>query len=109
LGSVYAQKIEPINATTDPVSKLGYEKKLRWADNLFKEGSYYNAVDYYTQLMQEQPRNPYLAYQLAMAYGYLRDYPNASRMYGYAYELASTIYPFAIYDEAVMLKMSGEY
>jgi len=25
----------------DPVAKLGYEKKLRWADGLFKDGSFY--------------------------------------------------------------------
>ena len=29
------------NKANDPVSKLPYYKKLRWADGLFKEGSYF--------------------------------------------------------------------
>lgn len=104
-----AQPTSNNNKIDDPVSKLGYEKKLRWADGLFKDGSYYNAVDYYGQLMAEQPRNPYLAYQLGKSYSYLRDYKNAAKYYGYAYDLAKDLYPLAIYEEAEMLKMDGDY
>src|SRR5690606_40241199 len=57
----------------DPVKDLPYYKKLRWADDLFKEGSYFNAIEYYQQLKQEQERNPYLAYQLAECYWITRD------------------------------------
>ena len=57
----------------DPVSKLPYYKKLRWADGLYREGSYFNAIDYYQQLKDEQPRNPYLTYQLAECYSMTRD------------------------------------
>lgn len=109
LSNAFAQPNSNTNRVDDPVSKLGYEKKLRWADGLFKDGSYYNAVDYYSQLIQEQPRNPYLAYQLATSYAYLRDYKNAAKYYGYAYNLARNIYPMAIYEEAIMLKMDGDY
>ena len=56
------------NKADDPVSKLPYYKKLRWADGLYREGSYFNAVDYYQELKAEQPRNPYLAYQLGECY-----------------------------------------
>lgn len=107
--STFAQRSEKDNAAADPVQKLGYEKKLRWADGLFKDGSYYNAVDYYLQLMQEQPRNPYLAHQVAVSYDYLRDYANAAKYYGYAFDLSSILYPKDLYNNALMLKMNGDY
>lgn len=93
----------------DPVSKLPYYKKLRWADNLFKEGSYFNAIEYYTQLKDEQPRNPYLTYQLAECCMMTRDYVPAAHYYGEVYAMASKLYPEAIYKQALMLKMSGDY
>ncbi len=104
-----AQKEKYRNKANDPVAQLGYEKKLRWADGLFKSGSYYNAYDYYLQLLQEQPRNPYLNYQAAECAWYMRDYVPAARYYGFVYSLSSALYPEAIYKEALMLKMQGEY
>lgn len=93
----------------DPVKDLPYYKKLRWADDLFKEGSYFNAIEYYQQLKQEQERNPYLAYQLAECYWITRDYVPAAHYYHEAYSLASKLYPEAIYKSGVMLKMQGKY
>ena len=104
-----AQKTGGRTEDKDPVKELGYEKKLRWADALFRDGSYYNATDYYLQLLQEQPRNPYLVHQTAECYYYMRDYAMAAKQYEYTYNLAKTLYPFAIYRQALMLKMSGEY
>lgn len=97
------------NKANDPVAKLPYYKKLRWADNLFREGSYFNAIEYYQQLKQEQERNPYLTYQLAECYMMTRDYVPAAHYYGEAYALAPKVYPEAIYKHALMLKMQGEY
>lgn len=104
-----AQKDKYRNKANDPVAKLSYEKKLRWADDLFKAGSYFNAIEYYTQLLDEQPRNPYLVYQLAEASWFTRDYIPAAKYYGYAYALADELYPEAIYKHAQMLKMQGKY
>lgn len=104
-----AQKDKYRNKANDPVTQLGYEKKLRWADGLFKSGSYYNAADYYAQLLQEQPRNPYLNYQAAECAWFMRDYVPAAAYYGKVYAMASTLYPEAIYKEAQMLKMQGKY
>lgn len=106
---VFAQASKYRDKANDPVVKLGYEKKLRWADNLYKAGSYYNAVDYYQQLLEEQPRNPYLHYQIAECYWSLRDYPLAAKHYSFAYDISKTLYPEAIYKQAQMEKMSGEY
>ncbi|WP_118974143.1 OmpA family protein [Taibaiella koreensis] len=104
-----AQKDKYRNKANDPVAKLGYDKKLRWADGLFKSGSYYNAADYYAQLLQEQPRNPYLNYQAAECAWFMRDYVPAARYYGIVYSAASALYPESIYKEAQMLKMQGKY
>lgn len=108
---VYAQqqKERYRNKANNPVSKLPYYKKLRWADDLFKSGSYFNAIEYYQQLLQEQERNPYLTYQLAECYWYTRDYVPAAHYYGAAFALAPKIYPEATFKEAMMLKMQGEY
>ncbi len=97
------------NKANDPVSKLPYYKKLRWADDLFKQGSYFNAIEYYQQLKEEQPRNSYLSYQLAECYWMTRDYVPASHYYGEVYAASPKLYPEAVYKQAVMLKMSGEY
>lgn len=97
------------NKANDPVTKLPYYKKLRWADNLFREGSYFNAIEYYQQLKQEQERNPYLAYQLAECYSMTRDYKPAAHYYAEAYSYAPKIYPEAQYYYALNLKKQGEY
>lgn len=108
---IYAQqqKEKYRNKANNPVSKLPYYKKLRWADDLFKAGSYFNAIEYYLQLLQEQERNAYLTYQLAECYWYTRDYAPAAHYYGAAFALAPKIYPEATFKEAMMLKMQGEY
>lgn len=93
----------------DPVSKLPYHKKLRWADDLFKSGSYFNAIDYYMQLKQEQERNPYITYQLAECFWMTRDYVPAAHYFAETYALASKLYPEATFKEAMMLKMQGQY
>jgi outer membrane protein OmpA-like peptidoglycan-associated protein len=97
------------NPANDPITKLPYYRKIRWADGLFREGSYFTAIEYYGQLKQEQPRNPYLSYQLAECYAYSRDYNPAAKFYGEAYALAPRIYPEAKFKEARMLKMQGLY
>jgi len=97
------------NKANDPVAQLPYYKKLRWADNLFREGSYFNAIEYYQQLKQEQERNPYLAYQLAECYAMTRDYQPAAHYYAEAYSYAPKIYPEAQYYYALNLKKQGEY
>lgn len=104
-----AQKEKYRNKANDPVRNLPYYKKLRWADNLFSSGSYFNAIDYYQQLKQEQERNPYLTYQLAECYAFTRDYVPAAHYYLEAYSIAPKLYPEAIYKEAMMLKMQGNY
>ncbi len=97
------------NKANDPVKDLPYEKKLKWADGLYRDGSYFNAIEYYKQLKQEQPRLPYLTYQLAECCWATRDYVQGAAYYQEAYAAAKTLYPEAKFKEAVMLKMQGKY
>jgi OmpA-OmpF porin, OOP family len=97
------------NKANDPIAKLPYYKKLREADFFFKQGSYFNAIEYYLQLQQEQERNPYLNYQLAECYVETRDYVNAARYYGIAYSLAPKLYPEALFLYALNTKQTGDY
>lgn len=97
------------NDADDPIAKLPYYKKLRWADGLYNDGSYFNAIEYYQQLKDEQPRNPYLTHQLADCYMRTRDYEHAAKYYAEVYATASKLYPEAKYKEALMEKMAGRY
>src|ERR1700744_221147 len=69
------------NKANDPIGNLSDDKKLRWADELYKEGSYFNAMDYYQQLLAKDERNPYLAYMLADCYRATRDYVPSAHYY----------------------------
>lgn len=97
------------NKANDPVAKLPYYKKIRWADGLYRDGSYFNAIDYYQQLKQEQERNPYLTSQLANCYRMTRDYVPAAHYYTELYAEAPKLYPTAKFSEGQMLKQQGEY
>ena len=97
------------NKANDPVGKLSDSRKLRWADDLVHQGSYFNAIDYYQQLKQDDERNPYLTYQLGYCYRVTRDYVPAAHYYGEAYALAKKVYPLSLYWEGLMLKQQGEY
>lgn len=93
----------------DPAAKLPFNKKMKWANALFKDGSFYNAEEYYFQLLKEQPRNPYVTFMLAECMNKNRDYPSAANYYKEAYSLAPEMFPFAPYKEAIMRKNNGEY
>lgn len=93
----------------DPIGKLSDDRKLRYADELFMQGSYFNAIDYYQQLKANDERNPYITYQLAYCYRATRDYVPAAHYYSEAYALAKKVYPLASYYAGQMLKQQGEY
>jgi outer membrane protein OmpA-like peptidoglycan-associated protein/tetratricopeptide (TPR) repeat protein len=93
----------------DPAAKLPFNKKMKWANALFRDGSFYNAEDYFKQLKKEQPRNPYLAYMIAECAAKNRDYPAAAESYKEAYELAPELYFSAVWKQALMRKSDGQY
>ncbi len=106
-GNVYGQRI--ITQKDDPISKLPFKKKLKEADRLFDQWSYYTAEKYYAELLKEQPRNPHIHWKLAEALRYNRDYGPSAEHYRMAYDLAAAVYTEAPYLEGDMRKMNGEY
>lgn len=97
------------NKANDPKSGLSYGKKLNWADQLYLQGSYFNAIDYYQQLKQTDERNPYISYQLAECYRATRDYVPAAHYYIEVKLMAKSLYPYCAYYAGLMLKQQGEY
>jgi outer membrane protein OmpA-like peptidoglycan-associated protein/tetratricopeptide (TPR) repeat protein len=97
------------NKANDPVNSLSNDRKLRWADDLYRQGSYFNAVDYYQQLKSADERNPFYSYRLAECYRFTRDYVPAAHYYSEVYALDKKDYPLSNYYAGLMLKQQGEY
>jgi OmpA-OmpF porin, OOP family len=93
----------------DLVTKLPFYKKMKFADELYRSGSFHNAEKYYRQLRQEQPRNAYLANMIAECCQKNRDYPQAAIFFHDAYVLGPELYPIAPYFEALNMKSNGDY
>ncbi len=108
-GNVNAQRLITKSQKEDPASKLPFKKKLRYADRLFEQYSYYTAEGYYLQLLKEQPRNAHVHLKLAEAMRYNRDYGPSADHYGKAYAYGAALYTKAPYREGIMRKMNGEY
>lgn len=82
-----------------PLRESSYEQKLIKAEELTKDGDYYNAYDMYQELYQES-RDVFLVRPIAWLCYKLRDYERAESWYGrmverpdrYSTELVDTLY-----------------
>lgn len=85
--------------------------KVKTADNLVAQHSYYNAIDIYTEVEKEIPDNHYLLHQLANSYFIARDYANAEKYFKRATALKDidAKYPLDRFKYAETLKMNGKY
>jgi tetratricopeptide (TPR) repeat protein len=86
--------------------------KLKQADELMSQKSYYNAIDIYIECLAKAQSNVYVNHQLATAYYKSRDYVNAIRYYqnavGYDNPTAPR-YPFDVFYLGESLKARGQY
>lgn len=89
--------------------KLPYKVKLKYADELFKVGNYFQAMDVYLDLTNDKPENNYFTYQLGHCYLNARDYKQAESNFKKVVDAASAEYPDAQYYYAQMVKMQGRY
>ncbi len=89
--------------------KLPYKVKLKYADELFKVGNFFQAMDVYTELSEDKPGNYYLTYQLAHCYLEARDYKKAESNFKKVLEAAGNEYPLSGYYYALSLKYQGRY
>lgn len=101
--SVLAGDDSPVHA------KLPYKVKLKYADELFKVGNYFQAMDVYLDLTNDKPSNYYLIYQLGQCYMNARDYKQAESNFKKVIDAAPGEYPLAQYYYALMLKMQARY
>ena len=85
-------------------------KKLgKSADKNLAKGNIYTASDQYEEILAKDSSDMRLQYNLAMAYYQARDYQSALRRFKAVRAAAGAEFPEAMYYEALMLKMNGEY
>ena len=93
----------------DPINKRNFGSRLAYANQLFSIGSYFNAIDYYSQLKAEDERNPFISNQLGDCYRFTRDYVPAAHYYMEVRAMGKSIYPLSTFYAGLMLKQQGEY
>ena len=86
-------------------------KKVKEADNLLLQHSYYNAIDIYKEVEKKIPDNHYLLHQLGNSYFIARDYANAELYFYKAVSLKDIDekYPLDRFKYAETLKMNSKY
>ncbi len=89
--------------------KLNWRAKLEKADRLAAAGSFYNAIDYYESVVEEQPENGDLLIKVGHICYAARNYDKAEEFYKKAFELDQDKYRIAQYYYAQMLKIHGNY
>lgn len=88
----------------------GKFKKLGKAANKnLAKGNIYTASDQYEEILAKDSSDIRLQYNLAMAYYLARDYKSALRWFSSVRTRAAAEFPEALYYEAMMLKMNGDY
>ena len=70
-------------------AEMTIKQKIKIADKLYEQGSYYNAIDYYEEVLEEQAENSHVIHQLATLYYLSRDYKNAERSFKKLIEMSS--------------------
>ena len=99
--------------TAQPINRSTPEANLEFADQLFEEQDYYNALEKY-ELYYEENKDLNVAYKVATINENLRDYRKAVRWYKRIVNKRSKktpnpYMPDARFKYAQMLKMNGEY
>lgn len=90
------------------LSSCAIQKKIKTADQLYKDGSFYNAVDLYGEAYAKKENNTKLTYKLAETNKVLKDYKQAEKWYAKTSELNDSK-PEAKFYEALMQKNQGKY
>lgn len=109
----FAQKKAPVKA--DPhhdIENTQAWKKVKTADILFNQHSYYNAIDIYKEVHDSIPENKYVTYRLALAYYIARDFKNSEKYFARSAGMEDAKSPenamtFFYYGES--LKMNAKY
>jgi len=76
-----AQEEEKPSQKVEKFPKVSVRKKKKIAETLVKQGSYYNASEYYEDVLKAKPDNIKVVHQLAEINRSLRDYKLAEKYY----------------------------
>ncbi len=101
--STFAQTSEGIDKTLS-LSKMKARAKIAQ-----ETGDIYTALFYYEEVVKNDSTDIKALFQVAEMYRYSRNYKMADTTYGKVYKTAPSEYPFALYYQALMQKMSGKY
>lgn len=85
--------------------------KYKKAENLWKQHSYYNAIDVLKEITEKLDTNDFVNYKLGSLYFVSRDYENANIWLEKVAEnqQKEAEYPMALYKHAQSLQMTGDY
>ncbi len=89
--------------------KVKTKKKKKLADQLSKDGSYYNAAEYYEDVLKDKPDNIKVMHQLAIINQSLRDYKSAEKYYKLELDKDPKKWPNDRYFLGQMQQMNGKY
>ena len=89
--------------------KVKPRKKKKIADQLMKEGSYYNAAEYYEDVIKEKPDNIKVMHDLALINDMLRDYKAAEKYYKLEISKDAKKWPNDVYYLGQVQKKLGKY
>jgi len=103
--NVFAQK------KTHGIENKELLKKLKVADELFDNHSYFNAQEHYETILKLIPQNEYVLYKTGMTYFKARDFVKSESVFQKIYNWKSnkTAYPLALFHYGASLKMNGKY
>lgn len=87
---------------------LSPKQKIQMADELYKKGSYYNAIEYYKSAASADPTNGRLAFKLAQANMQIRDYVQAEKWFKNAIT-SNAGDELALFNYGKVLKYNAKY
>jgi len=88
--------------------EMSVKQKVQAADELYKQGSYYNAIEYYKSAAAAEPNNGKIAFKLAEANMKIRDYVQAEKWYKNAINLGSGD-ELSLFNYGKVLKFNSKY
>ncbi len=106
---VLLSNIEGMLAQSSTEESISPAKLTKQANKMMKKGNIYAAADVYKQAWDKEPGNMQVAYKLASAHQYARDYKKAAKWYRKVVGKSADKYPMSRYRYGLMLKMTGEY
>lgn len=109
LGTVLLYLLSGVWLSNAADEKFNKKRYMKAAESAFKEGSIFSATDLYLKILENDPAEKSVLFNLAQSYFIARDYENAASYFKRAYEADSVNNITALYYAANATKMNGNY